>query len=87
MGTGCIAIYAIKNNSPTTLHNDELELLRPITIDSREEEKYSVDFYIADNPRTDYEQICEGLGEKLMGIKIVYSPDLCVSDINLNVLD
>lgn len=82
-GKGCIAFYAIKNNSPIELDNEKLEVLGKIEIDSVSENNYTLDFFIPDNPETEYEQICAGLGEKIMGIKIVYSGGLVVDTITL----
>ena len=38
---------------------------------------------LTDYPETEYEQVCAGLGDKIMGIQIVYSKGLTVKDIKL----
>ncbi len=86
-GKGCIVFYAIKNNSPIELDNEKLEVLGKIEIDSVSENNYTLGFFIPDNPETEYEQICAGLGEKIMGIKIVYSGGLVVNGIDLRKCD
>ena len=40
-------------------------------------------FRSEDNPKTDFEQVCNGMGNKIMGIKIEYSEGLWVKDIVL----
>ncbi|MEL3909342.1 MAG: hypothetical protein P1P64_10110 [Treponemataceae bacterium] len=86
-GQGNIFIYAIKNNSKTNLDKNELELLANLEINSDLFKDYQVKFYIPNNPITDYEQVCEGLGNKIMGVKIVYSSDLVVKNIILKLGD
>lgn len=82
-GQGNINIYAIKNSDNIELENDNLQLLNEIAVDSQSYEVYSGEFFIPDNPEREFEQICEGLGDKIMGIKIVYSGSLAVEDITL----
>ena len=83
IGHGNITIYAIKNNTLVDYVESDLIKLGKIEIKSSLPQNYSIDFLIPDNPETEYEQICGGLGEKIMGIKIVYSGELEVSDIYL----
>lgn len=82
-GKGYVVFYAIKNNSPIELDSEKLEILGKVEIDSASEKDYSLDFFIPDNPETEYEQVCAGLGKKIMGIKIVYSSGLIVKGIVL----
>ncbi|MGN0739624.1 MAG: polysaccharide deacetylase family protein [Treponema sp.] len=86
-GKGNIVVYAIKNNSPADLNEEKLELLGRLEVESDSPKEYELSFLIQDNPATEYEQICAGLGEKIMGIKIVYSGELVVNDISLMKLD
>ena len=78
-----LAIYAIKNNDCKELNIEKLCLLSSISISSCEEKAYSAIFYIHNENQTEYEQLCEGLGNKIMGVKIVYSAGLEVSNINM----
>ena len=82
-GAGEITIYAIKNNTPCDYQDSDLMRLGSIKIDSEIPEDYSIDFEIPDNPETEYEQICGGFGEKIMGIEIVYSGGLTIEKIDL----
>ena len=82
-GNGNITFFAIKNNSPVELDNEKLDLLGKIEVNSSFEKVYTLSFIIPDNPETEYDQICAGLGEKIMGIKIVYSCGLIVNTISL----
>ena len=82
-GKGEISIYAIKNNTPEEHNDADLLYFGSVNIDSNEEKSYLIDFEVPDNPETEYEQICGGLGEKVMGIKIVYSGNLEIENIDL----
>lgn len=82
-GKGEIFIYAIKNNTPVEHNDADLLCFGSLYINSNEEMTYLIDFDVPDNPETEYEQICGGLGEKIMGIKIVYSGNLEIEKIDL----
>ena len=82
-GNGNITIYTIKNNTPVDYVESDLIELGKIEIKSSLPQHYSMDFLIPNNPETEYEQVCGGLGEKIMGIKIVYSGRLEILNIDL----
>ena len=82
-GNGKISIYAIKNNTPVEHNDADLLCFGSLNINSNEEKTYLIDFDVPNNPETEYEQICGGLGEKIMGIKIVYSGELKIEKIDL----
>lgn len=82
-GDGNIRIYAIKNNTSLNAENDALELITETIINSNEFEQKVLNFEIENNEKTEFEQRCEGLGEKIMGIKIVYSGNLVIKNLEL----
>ena len=82
-GYGNISIYAIKNNTSVSLDIANMELLGTIILSSDTYEKYDCSFVVPDNTETTYEQVCEGLGEKIMGIKIVYNGELKIFNIKM----
>lgn len=86
-GKGNIKIYAIKNRDTIELEETKLELLSEIEINSSAFQLYETEFLIKNNPETEYEQRWEGLGDKIMGIKIVYSDNLNVKYITLGEKD
>lgn len=86
--TGCsdITIYAIKNSDCVDADNETLEVVGQARIDSPDAfETYCIDFQIQDHPLTAYEQLCEGYGDKIMGIKIVYGPGICAKNMSLTL--
>ena len=82
-GKGEISIYAIKNNTPVEHDDSDLLCFGRVSVNSNEGKTYLIDFDVPDNPETEYEQICGGLGEKIMGIKIVYSGGLEIEKVDL----
>lgn len=82
-GNGRIVIFAIKNSDSTDLNNDNLLKLDEISISKEGYGKCVSEFTVTNNEETDYEQLCEGLGEKIMGLKIVYSSGLQIKNITL----
>lgn len=82
-GEGSINIYAIKNSDSIELKDKDLELLASAKVDSQEYDIIEIPFYIENNPETEFEQLCEGMGDKIMGIKIEYSGGLYIKNINL----
>lgn len=76
-GSGTITITTIRNNSTS-------ETVATLTAsDTSAFDKLTGTFYIEDADLTDYEQRCMGYGEKIMGIKIVYSSGLEIKNISL----
>lgn len=82
-GNGYVRIYSIKNSDSVKLDSEDLDLLGKITVSSDSWSYYDLPFDIPDNPKTDFEQVCNGLGNKIMGIKIEYSKGIWVKDIAL----
>lgn len=82
-GNGYIRIYSIKNSDSVKLDSEELDLLGEITVSSDTWSHYDLPFFIEDNPETDFEQVCNGWGNKIMGIKIEYSEGIRVKNIIL----
>ena len=84
-GSGKVCIYSIKNSDCVDIKNSDLDLLAEIEIFSGFFENYKTHLIIPDNPLTKYEQICEGLGNKIMGIKIVYFGKLKIKNIRIEL--
>lgn len=82
-GNGSIRIYSIKNSDGVDLNNQKLDLLGEVAVASDTWTYYDVPFFIEDNPKTDFEQVCNGMGNKIMGIKIEFSEGLWIKDIVL----
>lgn len=82
-GTGEIRIYAIRNKDSIEMNEADLKLLSQCKIDNNEFKNIETHFQIEDYPVTEYEQVCEGMGDKIMGIKIVYSGNLEINHIVL----
>ncbi|MDY5122295.1 MAG: hypothetical protein SPE59_00655 [Treponema sp.] len=82
-GTGNIKVYAIQNKSPADLGDSSLKLLYEMRIRSKKFKRNQFSFVINDYPEKAYDQLCEGLGDKIMGIKIVYEGDLSIKNINM----
>lgn len=82
-GHGEISIYAIRNKDRIELNNVDLKLLCHCKIDNEEVKNINTLFQIEDYSVTKYEQVCEGMGNKIMGIKIVYSGSLEIDHIAL----
>ncbi|MBR4889058.1 MAG: hypothetical protein IKU17_07930 [Clostridia bacterium] len=78
-GCGSIEIYGIQNSSDPALENHTLPLLTKTEIREEACRELRLDFIVPDMPKTAFEQVCEGMGDKFMGIKIVYSGRLKIS--------
>ena len=86
-GTGKIDIYCIKNSDDVELINNQLTKLSVINLSSDIFKYYECNFIVPNNSCTEYEDLCEGLGNKIMGLKIVYSTGLCLYDISLENIE
>ena len=86
-GNGYINIYIIKNNTDKIMQSENMELIKSIQINTSDFQIFESNFNIPNNHLTDYEQINEGYGEKVMGIKIVYSESLLVNQISLSTIN
>lgn len=86
-GENNIEIYAIQNKDSLELEVNELTKLAELPINNHDDnfENYSTNFFINDCPVTEYEQRCEGYGEKIMGLKIVYGSGLSIKNIKLTL--
>lgn len=82
-GKGSINIYEIKNKNSISLNNSELVKLSTIKINSDKNKSYKTTFSISNNKKTKYDQMFEGLGNKVAGIKIEYSKGLEINDVCL----
>ena len=60
-----------------------MELLFSINVDNADFKKEVADFEIKNEDKTEFEQQWEGLGEKIMGIKIVYQGEMKINNIEL----
>lgn len=83
MGEGSVTVYGIKNESSVDLNNEELTLLAQGEVHSDDFKSLQLKFDITDNAEQPYEPVCEGLGQKYMGIKIVYSGGVRVRNLQL----
>lgn len=80
-GIGSIFIYAIKNSDHIMAANEELEQVARCDISNRAYKNHVISCLIRDEEETAYEQLCEGLGQKITGVKIVYHGNLKIKDI------
>lgn len=83
-GKGNISIYEVDNKDSIELDTEKLKLIKTISINNVNFEEIKIPFEIKNHNETEFEQLCEGYGDKIMGILIVYSSGLEVKDINLN---
>ena len=89
-GNGCIKIRGIKNNTrvkysggiPTYIDGwidyATLDVSSPEVFCQKE-----TTFTVAEAPLTPYEQICEGWGEKIMGVELLFDGNLFIKNISL----
>lgn len=69
-GDGEIQIYEIKNNTKKDL--SDCVLNKSIHVNSDTFTLYSIDFRVDDYAIESFEHLCDGYGNKVMGLKIVY---------------
>ena len=84
-GKGKICIYGIKNATPVDATVTSLDCLAENSIDHSDFMETTCVFQIPDHPIEEYEQICEGYGNKYMGIKIVYDGNMEIRNIDLQL--
>ena len=86
-GEGDILIYAIRNcdRSEDVLNGDgsSLMLLAKGSVSSEKDFPLRLSFMVPDNPETAYEQLWEGLGNRVMGIRIEYRGKMYVKSLCL----
>ncbi|MBQ9306857.1 MAG: hypothetical protein IJ229_02930, partial [Clostridia bacterium] len=61
----------------------ELPLLAHIPVKADSVQSYRAAFRIEDAPEGEFDPVCEGLGDKVMALLIVYSGSLTVSEVSL----
>ena len=90
-GEGSIRVYAIRNRDRVSDAQGKdagaLSLLAEGTVSSGEYAPFTLRFTVPDAPETAWEQQWEGLGEKIMGIRIEYTGDLRLREISLRQED
>lgn len=84
-GSGQIRLYCIKNKYSFSNSEYEQEKIAELVITTTKWKRYSIQFEIKDNPLTNENFDCEGYGDKIIGIRIEYSPNLQVRDLLLQV--
>ena len=84
-GNGSVTIYAIKNSSNYD-HSSESVIAQIADVNSDTFIGKEVEFIIPDNAMEQYDQLYEGYGNKIIGIRIVYSSGLKVKNIRLEKL-
>ena len=89
-GSGSIVFSVITNDTITSYNHGVASyanngiMINSISINSVGNfSSIDVPMYIEDKPLTEYEQICEGWGEKIMGLQILYSGGLHVKNVSL----
>lgn len=79
-GKGKINIYLIRNK---TKLNTEEELVSELVIHNADIHESKTEFLIENAPMTDYENQFEGYGDKICGIRIVYSGEMEIYEISI----
>ena len=81
-GEGVISFYLIKNSDPLK----EIGKTELTTMEVNSSDGFSnigMEAVIPNNSEGNYEQICEGLGDKVTGLKILYSSGLEIKNIRI----
>ncbi len=84
-GKGNISFYLIQNNTHMDPNKQQLECIGTIKIDGKGD--YTKYLFIPDNPEIEYEEIYEGLGNKVIALKIVYSAGIEAEGMELRKTD
>ena len=80
-GDGQIHFYLIKNSDPyNELGKTDLETVK---VSSEQFSTVETVVQIPNNQQGEYELVCEGLGEKIMGLKILYSSGMEIKNIHI----
>ena len=82
-GNGKINIYIIRNR---TKLNTEEELVTGLVIHNEDIHEKRKEFLIEDAPMTNYENQFEGYGDKICGIRIVYSGKMEIYEISITMM-
>ena len=90
-GLGLVRIYAIRNcdllENAADRDGSRLQLLAEMEISAGNYTPLILPFTVPENPETAWEQQWEGLGEKIMGIRIEYQGDLRLRNLSLSAAD
>lgn len=85
-GNGRIQLFYIRNKYDFSNSEQEQEKIDELVIKNEEWKRYLIRFEVNDSPLVDDSE-CEGLGEKIAGIRIEYSSGLYISDLCLQLSD
>lgn len=85
-GTGTIDVYLIRNISRASLANNMLDRLEHLTITNTEFDEVGFTNIIPDEDASEWNQACEELSNKIMGLKFVYSSGLQIKNIRLEMV-
>lgn len=83
-GKGEVVIYALKNNDAYNL--EKLQTIDRIRVNSDVFESYSLSFSVSQSAECIDNQVCEGLGERIMGLVFDYSGGLEIKCMSLNLI-
>ena len=84
-GTGNILLKFIQNKTPFNDINSA-ETITTINISNNESfDSVNKEFIVPDNDLTAYEQLCAGYGEKVIGVRFIFSGGLNIKNISLTM--
>ena len=83
-GKGEVVIYVLKNNNAYNL--ERLQIIDRIRVNSEVFEQYSLSFSVSQSAECVENQVCERLGERIMGLVFDYSGGLEVKCMSLNLI-
>ena len=81
-GSGTITIKEIKNNTPYANINSA-NTLATIIVNSENFVEQSETIIVADNDLTEYEELCAGYGNRVIGLRFIFSGGIDVKNISL----
>ncbi len=79
-GKGTIRIYAVRNRDSAALRTDGLELLAETAADSADFVRTELPFRVPQGRTGEFEPLCEGLGDLVMGVLIVMDGELALRE-------
>lgn len=83
-GTGTLTVYTITNATRNTLTN--ASVLTTLQISNSDFSSAEFNAIIKDADKVAWGQVCEGLNDKVMGLKFVYSSGLQIKNIRLEMV-
>jgi len=83
-GIGTLTVYTITNETKATLAN--ASTLTTVQINNADFADAGFETIIKNADTIAWEQVCEGLGNKIMGLKFVYSSGLQIKNIRLEMI-